>query len=132
MSFEILLNGAWTTPPSYAMPSSNDWRMPNAPVVIYPPSAGRDGNGYPIRMDLELRAQIGRSIIDSQGQYWWWHTACADFVNGYANRVVKLWNPKTAQWTAYSGVLWEPRYGGGIPGEKLYDFVIQITNLALY
>ena len=129
MSFQIRLNGVWTTPPVYAMPVWNDPRMAFSAVVIYPQPTGRDGNGYPIRTELELRAQIGRPIINSSGQAWWYTTAGQGFIPGYINRNVLLYDPETQAWTQYNGVIWKPTYGGGYPGNKLWDFQMHITNL---
>jgi hypothetical protein len=131
MSFQVRINGVWTTPPSYAMPVWNDPRMAFSAVVIYPQPSGRDGNGYPIRTELELRAQLGRPIINQAGQAWWYTTVGQGFVPGYANRNVMLYDPQTQGWHQYYGVIWKPTYGGGFPGLKLFDFTMQLTNLVL-
>lgn len=130
MSFQVRLNGVWTTPPAYAMPVWNDPRMAFSSVVIYPQPSGRDGGGYPIRTELELRAQIGRPIINADGQYWWYTVVGqGGFTHGYINRNVMLYDPVVQEWCHYYGVLWRPTYGGGFPGHKLWDFTIQMTNL---
>ena len=131
MAFQVRISGTWTTPPAYAMPVWNDPRMAFSAVVIYPVPSGRDGNGYPIRTELELRAQIGRPIINALGQTWWWTTVGAGFATGYADRAISLYDPATQTWLQYYGTIWRPTYGGGFPGEKLWDFTMQITNLVL-
>ena len=129
--FQIYINGAWSIPPPSAMPVWNDPRMPYSAVVIYPQPAARDGAGFPIRTELELKCQLGRPIIDQAGQLYWYHTVGNDFPNGYVERSVWLYDPLSVAWHVYYGCVWKPTYSGGYPGSKVYDFIVNITNLVL-
>lgn len=128
-NFAIWLGGTWAVPPNSAMPSSTGSPViDGAPVVRgYEPTA-RSGVGDPVGVDDELFAVVGRSRINATGLAWWYTTVGigSDVSKAVA---VRLWNPQTQAWTAYSAIMWRPTYVAGYAGHKVTDFLVKFTNL---
>ena len=99
-----------------------------APIVLrYPPSA-RSGMGYPVGIDDELFALVGRPEINSTGLAWWYTTAGIGSSTS-KDISVRLWNPVAQAWVAYSGIMWQPSYNTGKAGYRITEFMVKITNL---
>ena len=127
--FAIWIGGTWATPPNSAMPSSiGSPIIEGAPVVRSNEPTARNGQGAPVGVDDELFAVVGRTRINAAGLAWWYTTV------GIGSSVskdvtVRLWNPETQAWTAYSATMWKPTYVAGYAGLKVTNFSVRFTNL---
>lgn len=128
-SFAIWIGGTWTTPPAAAMPIGvGDVNLPGAPIVRRHPPTARSGFGKPIGVDDERFAAVGRPYIDATGMAWW-YTTVGIGSDTSKSVTVRLWNPVTQAWTAYSGTMWQPSYDQGRAAYKVTNFMVMFTNL---
>lgn len=129
--FQIYYSGTWRTPSTAAMPVSiGSYRIDLAPIVKYSLPLGRSAAGFPIQVDDEMWAEVGRPKINSSGLSWWFGLSGANLeANAYNQRYVVLWNPITQLWTSYLGYIWRPDWVAGHAGYQIADFKVRITNL---
>ena len=128
-TFAIWIGGTWATPPDSAMPSSiGSPVIEGAPIVRSNEPTARNGQGAPVGVDDELFAVVGRTRINATGLAWWYTTV------GIGSSVskdvtVRLWNPETQAWTAYSATMWKPTSVAGYAGLEVTNFMVKFTNL---
>ena len=127
--FQVYHGSSWRIPSIDAKPVGiNSPRIDLAPIVRYYEPQARSGYGFPVQVDAELWAEVGRPLINSTGLAYWYTTIDMG-TNAYVQRYVVLWNPTTQTWTSYQGYLWRPVWGAGQAGLKVLDFKVRITNL---
>lgn len=128
--FQVKISGVWTTPPNDAKPVGiGSSRIDLAPIVRRNAPSARSGLGYPVGIDDELWAEVGRPRINATGLAWW-YTTVGLAGNDYISAEVRLFDPEDQTWHTYSGYMWRPVYTGvGMAGTRLVDFRVRITNL---
>jgi len=129
--FGVYYNGTWKAPVTAAMPVSiGSQRIDLAPIVKFSIPMARAAAGFPIQVNDEMWAEVGRPKINATGLAWWFSASGASLGDAaYNSRYVVLWNPTTQLWTPYSCYMWRPEYVGGYAPYGLSEFKVRITNL---
>jgi hypothetical protein len=102
------------------------------PVVTYPQAVAVSLSGAPTGIFGKPWAEFGRPRINATGMTFY-NNLFATATSGSALVKVNLLDPRTGNWTVYSGVAWRPvtaqRVIPGINGPEYTEFRQRVTEL---
>jgi hypothetical protein len=103
------------------------------PIVNYPVAAAVSLNGAPTGIFGKPWTEFGRPRINATGMAFYNNLFPAT-TSGSALVKVNLLNPRTGNWTIYSGIAWRPttaqRVMPGINGPEFTEFRQRVTELS--